>query len=228
MSIDGAFPDMLAAQTIDTNADPSYQRYRVLNCLLITSWMLSLLFSQQDTVSIVSKEDFKLGFIWRQNSFPFYMTFGPEKMAVLLDCVHMRLFLCTTQVYLAFVNLMANCVHRQWFLEVYLSPCRDVHTRNISVINAVPPEGLKITCIHFWLEPCPLHTNTPPGSLSHDGILKIFAILPWETFFWNCSIFFDSLSQMNEPLSIFTSEKLRFSEMLCLYSFMLLTCCQLT
>ena len=38
-----------------------------------------------------------------------------------------------------------NCVHRQWFLEVLLSPCSDFHDR-ISAANAVLPEALKIPC----------------------------------------------------------------------------------
>ena len=51
---------------------------------------------------------------------------------------------------LSFVDAAMNCVHRQWFLEVFLSPCSDVHYRILSVFNAVPSEGLKITNIQYW------------------------------------------------------------------------------
>ena len=75
-----------------------------------------------------------------------------------------------------------------------------------------------------------LLTDTPPDSLDlmmifctvDDGIFKVFAISCW-TFFWNCStIFRCSLSQIGEPLPIFTSTSLCLSKMFLLYPVKLL------
>ena len=51
---------------------------------------------------------------------------------------------------LAFVDAAMNCVHRQWFSEVFLSPCSDFHYRITSIFNAVPFEGLKIMASQYW------------------------------------------------------------------------------
>ena len=47
----------------------------------------------------------------------------------------------------AFVDDMANCVHKQSFLEVFLSPCSDFHFLMKvfnEVFNAAPHEDLYI------------------------------------------------------------------------------------
>jgi len=41
------------------------------------------------------------------------------------------------------VHDTANCAYRKGFLEVLLSPCKDLHVRNMSAFNAVPLEGLQ-------------------------------------------------------------------------------------
>lgn len=43
-----------------------------------------------------------------------------------------------------------NCVHRQWFMKVFFSPCIDFHYRNVSVFNAALPEGPKTMAIQYW------------------------------------------------------------------------------
>ena len=60
------------------------------------------------------------------------VTFGPEKTAAFLDCVHIWLLLCMIQLELAFLDYMVNCVQRQLFLEVFLSPCSDVLTCHVT------------------------------------------------------------------------------------------------
>ena len=82
----------------------------------------------------------------------------------------------------------------------------------------------------FGLRSYPLPTDTSPDSLNllmilypvDGGLFKVFAILCWGTFLWNCStIFRCSLSQIGESLFVFTSKRLCLSEMLLWY------CCQL-
>jgi len=64
------------------------------------------------------------------------------------------------------VDATVTCVHRQWFLEVILSPCRDFHDRIMSVLNAVLPEGPKIAGIKFRFSVV---------SLAHGDISRISA-----------------------------------------------------
>ncbi len=71
------------------------------------------------------------------------------------------------------------------------------------------------------LWPCPLHTEIAPVSLNllmmlctvDDEICKTFAIWRWGTLFLKYStIFLRTLSQIGEPLRIFTSERLCLSK----------------
>lgn len=45
------------------------------------------------------------------------------------------------------VDCMVKCVHRERFLELFVSPRSDFHDTIISVFNAVLPEGPKVTGI---------------------------------------------------------------------------------
>ena len=72
---------------------------------------------------------------------------------------------------------MVNCAHRQGFLQLFLS---------LSVINAVPSQGLKI---HYWFSAVSLvHVDAFWSSESFDGIMyftldgiifKVFTIFLW-------------------------------------------------
>lgn len=73
-SIDGAIPDVQAANFLVTGAPLSHHRCRLLNWELKTSWMNPLLFSQEDTVFIFSENNFKCKFFWPQNSFSFCLS----------------------------------------------------------------------------------------------------------------------------------------------------------
>jgi len=46
-------------------------RYRLLNCGLITSWMVPPLFSLDDVVFLISRKNFKFWLIWPQNNYHF-------------------------------------------------------------------------------------------------------------------------------------------------------------
>ncbi len=70
------------------------------------------------------------------------------------------------------------------------------------------------------LQPCPLRTEMSPVSLNlfmmlctvDDEVCKAIAILHWGTLFLKCyAIFLRTLSQIAEPLPIFTSERLCLS-----------------
>lgn len=68
------------------------------------------------------------------------MSFGPENMSVFINHVHIELQ--TT-----FAEGTVNYVHRQGFLEVFLSACSDFHFRIMPAFNVVLPVGMKITDI---------------------------------------------------------------------------------
>ena len=79
-----------------------------------------------------------------------------------------------------------SCVHRQWFLEVFLSPCSDFQDRIVSVFNAELPEGLKVAGILYWfsalsLVKMSLNLTKVLGTVN-GGIFKV-----WGTLLWNCS-----------------------------------------
>ena len=98
-SIDGSFPDVSAAHTIDTNATPGHQRWRLLSYLVIKSQMVSLLFSPQDMASMDSWNNSKFWLISPQNSFS--QTILEELCSradggVSESCSHMASSLCDT------------------------------------------------------------------------------------------------------------------------------------
>ncbi len=51
------------------------------------------------------------------------------------------------ELYLAFADGMADCVYRQWFLEVFLGPFSNVNDRIMPMSDAVSSEGLMTTGI---------------------------------------------------------------------------------
>jgi len=52
--------------------------------------------------------------------------------------------------WLALVDVATYCVNWQWFSEVFLSPRGNILYRMLSLFNAVPPEGSKVTPIKCW------------------------------------------------------------------------------
>ncbi len=120
-------------------------------------------------------------------------------------------------------------VHRQCFLEVFLSPCCDFHYSSIPVCDAVPSKGPKITGIQYGFPDLTLmHRDCSSLNLwmilctIDDDNFKLFAIVLWETPFWYCStIFRHSIGGIDDPLPILTSERHCHSERLFLYPIML-------
>ncbi len=64
-----AFQNMQAAHTVCPYAPPYHQRCWLLKWTLITRWKVSLLFSPEDTASVISDKNVKFGLIWPLNTF---------------------------------------------------------------------------------------------------------------------------------------------------------------
>ncbi len=95
-------------------------------------------------------------------------------------------------LYLASADGTVDCVYRQWFLEVFLGPYSNVNDRIMPMSDAVSSEGPKTTGIQ---------QRSLALSLTHRGTL----FLKYST------IILRTLSQIGEPLPIFTSERLCLS-----------------
>ena len=106
----------------------------------------------------------------------------------------------------AFVGGKVNCVHRQWFQVVLLSPCSDFHDKTIFAFNPVLPEGRKIQK-SLCTEMSPDSQNCWMILCAVDGGITQFVDI------------------FCELLPIFTSERLCFFKMLVLYPIMLLSIC---
>lgn len=73
-----------------------------------------------------------------------------------------------------FQEAVKNCVHMQWFSEMSLSPYSEFHYRIVSVFDAVPSEGPRITAIQISLDSLNLLMILSP---EEDEIPKFFAFL---------------------------------------------------
>ncbi len=70
------------------------------------------------------------------------MSLGPQDTTALLDHVHILI-----DLYLASADGTADCVYRQWFLDVFLGPFSNVNDRIMPMSDAVSSEGPKTTGI---------------------------------------------------------------------------------
>ena len=199
----------------DTNATPYHVKCRLLNCLLITSWMIPLLFSPHDSVSMVSKKNFKFWLIWS------------EEFSILSQIIF-RLALaqgrrwCFWIVFTYGFFFAWSSFHLHlWITWQTMFTDSDfwkhswVHTvvssrESCLFIMQCCPRAWRSHASSFKFQPCPMHTDTSPDSLNllmilcavDGGIFKVFAILHWVTFFWNCfTIFRCILSQTGEPIN---------------------------
>ncbi len=138
------------------------------------------------------------------------MSLGPRDMTALLDHVHIWLNLCMIELYLASADGTADCVYRQWFLEVFLGPFSNVNDRIMPMSDVVSSEGPKTTGIQqrsypLCVEISQVSLNLLMMLCSVDGeICKAFVIWLWGALFLKYSTIF---SQIREPLPIFTSER---------------------
>ncbi len=143
------------------------------------------------------------------------MSLGPQDTTALLDHVHIGFLFAWYSFSWASADGAAHCVYRKWLLEVFLGPFTNVNDR------IMPISGPKTTGIQQGLRPCPLRSEISPvfsESIDDvctvdDEICKAFAIWHWGTLFLKYStIFLRTLSQIGEPLPIFTSERLCLSK----------------
>lgn len=104
-----------------------------------------------------------------------------------------------TQLQPAFVGVTTNFLRRHWFLEGFLSPCKDIQERITSVF-----QWLKIMGIHIYCQPYPWPTKSP---------------------FWRKILILLNCSSVRHTVfsSFFASERLCLSKVLFSYPVMLLT-----
>ena len=161
-SIYGAVTDVqVPHDAIGTNTPPYHHRCWLMNFVLITIRMVLFLFGQEDTTSMISKNNLQCGLVRPQHTFPLcasplQMSSGQEKPAPFLDVVDIWLSLCIVEFQLALVDVATNCVNWQRFSKEFLSPSGKILDRMMSVFNAVPPEGSKVTGINVVFSALPL------------------------------------------------------------------------
>ncbi len=125
---------MQAAHTVCTYAPPYHQKCWLLNWTLMTHWKVSLLFSPEDTTSVISNKNV-LNEPWPTGH---DSTSGPSS--------HMTFFLHDGAL-VGICRWHGGCVYRQWFLEVFLGPFCNANDRIMAMSDAVSSEGPKTTGI---------------------------------------------------------------------------------
>ncbi len=75
------------------------------------------------------------------------MSLGPQDSTGLLDHVHIRLYFCIIEIYLASTDGTADCVYQQLFMEVFLGPISNINDRIMQISDAVSSEVLRTTGI---------------------------------------------------------------------------------
>ncbi len=70
------------------------------------------------------------------------MSLGPQDMTALLDHVHIWLPFCMIELLLASADGTVSCFYRQWFLEVFLGPFKNVNDRIMLMSDAVSSEAV--------------------------------------------------------------------------------------
>lgn len=102
-------------------------------------------------------------------------------------------------------------------------------TESCLFLNAVKSECLKITSIQRWLSalaPVQRFLRIIRIVWRYE-IFKVFAILHWGTFFWNCATIWRPIFANWWTSANFTSEKHCLCMMLISFPIMSLACCQL-
>ncbi len=225
---------MQAAHTICTYAPRYHQICWLLNWTLITHWKVSLLFSPEDTASVISNKNrtlfhfetvhfkwvlahrtqrcfwtmFTYGFLFAWQSFSWHLQMAQR--IVFTDIGFWKY---------SWAHLVMSMTESwRWVMQCCLK------ARKPQVSN----KGLR-PCLLF-IEISAVSRNLLMMLCTVDNeICKAFAIWHWGTLFLKYSTFFScTLSQIGEPLPIFTSERLCLSKTSILYLIMLQAWCQLT
>ncbi len=132
----------------------------------------------------------------------FKMFFGKKHIEIQIKCAYSSNCFCSSSNYSWAHLVMSMTESCRWVMQ-----CRS--------------RARKPRASNKGLRPCPLRTEITPVSLNllmtlctvDDEICKNFAIWRWGTLFLKYStIFLDTLSQIGEPLPIFTSERLCLSK----------------
>lgn len=126
---DGALPNVRAVNFEGTNAYD--QECRLLNRVPITSRMVPL------PLPKIFKHFL---FVW------------PQTFSTLLQSISNGSYTASCwcdRASALFMDDTVNCVHGQWFLKVFLSPCSDFHDRHHVCFNAVLPEGPEVRRLGF-------------------------------------------------------------------------------
>ncbi len=100
------------------------------------------------------------------------MSLGQQDTMALLDHVHIWLPFFMIELYLASTDGTADCVYRQWFLEVFLGPFSNVNNRIMPMSDAVSSEARRPRASNIGLRSCPLRTEiSPVFSESFDDVM---------------------------------------------------------
>ncbi len=130
---------------------PYHQRCWLSNWTLITHWKASLLFSLEDTASVISNKNVKFGLKFR-NLVKFGKSILNEPWLTGHNdtsgpCSHMAFFLHDRALVCICRWHLRDCAYQQWFLEVFLGLFINVNDRIMPMSDAASSEGLKTTDI---------------------------------------------------------------------------------
>ncbi len=151
----------------------------------------------------------------------FKLSLGPQDTMALLDHVHIWLPFCMIALYLASADGTADCVYDSGFWRYSWAHLVMSMTESCRWVMQCRLRAQRLRASNKGLRPCPLRTEISPVSLNllmmlytvDDEIRKAFAIWRSGTMFLKDStIFLRTLSQIGEPLLIFTSERLCLSK----------------
>ncbi len=167
---------MQAAHTLCTYPPPYHQRCWFLNWTLITCWKVSLIFSPEDMVSLISNKNVTFELVWPLNTFPLFQTIhlkwalahngasGP--WSLMASVLHDRALvgICRWHGGLCLLTVVSGGVP---------GPNSNVNDRIMPMSDAASSEGPKTTSFRKSLRPCPLRTEISPVSL--NLLMMLFA-----------------------------------------------------
>lgn len=157
-----------------------------------------LLYRLQETAFMVSKKNFNLWFARPQKSFPlclslFPLSFGPEKVEVFPDHVHIWCLLRMMVLHLHFWMVPQNVFTDGDFWKCFWAHAGISFKESCLFPMLCHLRARRSSNIDF--RPCALRTEISPDSLNlllnswivNERTFKVLAVLHWGTLFWNCS-----------------------------------------
>ncbi len=209
---------MQAAHTICTYASPYHQRCWLLNWTLITRWKVCLLFSPEDTASVISNKNVKCQTDSSDNRTLFHFETVHFKWA-LAHRTRRRFGTMFTYGFLfAWYSFSWHLQMARWivftvsgFWKYSWAHLVMSMTESCRWVMQCRLRARRPRASNKGLRPCPLRTEISPVSLNllmmlctvDDEICKAFAIWHWGTLFLKYStIFLRTLSQIEGPLPL--------------------------